>query len=211
MATYELKPRLNRLTGVSTVVVQGGQEPEFEVQPDPAKLLQTAVTVPAFLDAIGRSNMIDSPGMIESNHQLVLSLVSGQARTPEQIANIVVKTTPAGAPVHVSATWRRCCLGDAGLHHRDGQWKAGGSAEHQPAAGQQHGARWPTRFTRKSRASGRRCRTASMLQPFYDQSEIVKDVHQERARRDSDRAGAGVLSSWFCSCATGALRWWRGW
>src|SRR6202790_5105163 len=29
MATYEIKPRLNRLDGVSTVLVQGGQEPEF--------------------------------------------------------------------------------------------------------------------------------------------------------------------------------------
>ncbi len=37
MATYDLKPRLNRVNGVSTVVVQGGQEPEFEVQPDPGQ------------------------------------------------------------------------------------------------------------------------------------------------------------------------------
>ena len=29
IATYDIKPRLNRLTGVSTVVIQGGQEPEF--------------------------------------------------------------------------------------------------------------------------------------------------------------------------------------
>lgn len=101
MATYELKPRLNRLPGVSMVVVQGGQEPEFEVQPDPAKLLETSVSIPSLLDAIGRSNMIDSPGLIEHRHELVLSLVSGQARTPEQISNIVVKTTPAGAPVHI--------------------------------------------------------------------------------------------------------------
>ncbi|MBV9609309.1 MAG: efflux RND transporter permease subunit, partial [Acidobacteria bacterium] len=28
LATYEMKPRLNRLDGVSTVIVQGGQEPE---------------------------------------------------------------------------------------------------------------------------------------------------------------------------------------
>ena len=40
LATYEIKPRLNRLDGVSTVLVQGGQEPEFQIQPDPAKLLQ---------------------------------------------------------------------------------------------------------------------------------------------------------------------------
>jgi multidrug efflux pump subunit AcrB len=101
MATYEMKPRLNRLPGVSTVVIQGGQEPEFEVRPDPAKLLESAVSVPSLLDAIGRSNMIDSPGLIENRHELVLSLVSGQVRTPAQIADIVVKTTPAGAPIHI--------------------------------------------------------------------------------------------------------------
>jgi len=100
-ANYELKPRLNRLLGVATVIVQGGRIPEFEVRADPAKLLQTAVTVPSILDAVRRSNMIDSPGLMESNHQLVLSLVSGQARTPDQIANIVIKTTPSGAPVKI--------------------------------------------------------------------------------------------------------------
>ena len=101
MATYDLKPRLNRQPGVSSIVVQGGQVPEFQVQTDPAKLVQTGVTISNILDAIGRSNMIDSPGLIETNHQLVLSLVSGQARTPEEIANIVVKTTPAGSPVRI--------------------------------------------------------------------------------------------------------------
>jgi CzcA family heavy metal efflux pump len=101
LATYDLKPRLNRMPGVSTIVVQGGQEPEFEVRLDPAKLLQTSTNVPAVLDAIGRSNLIDSPGLFEANHQLVLSLVSGQARSQEEIAGIVVKTTPLGAPVRV--------------------------------------------------------------------------------------------------------------
>jgi CzcA family heavy metal efflux pump len=101
MATYELKPRLNRLAGVSTVVIQGGQEPEFEVRPDPAKLLESAVSPPGLLDAIGRSNLIDSPGLIENRHELVLSLVSGQVRTPDEISNIVVRTTPAGAPIRI--------------------------------------------------------------------------------------------------------------
>lgn len=101
MATYELKPRLNRLTGVSTVVVQGGKEPEFEIRADPAKMLQASITVPSLLDAVKRSNMIDSPGLVEANHQLVLSLVSGQARSIEELSNIVVKTTNSGLPVRV--------------------------------------------------------------------------------------------------------------
>ena len=101
LATYQLKPRLNRLNGVASVLVQGGQEPEFHVQPDPAKLLTAGVTVTDILDAIKRTNMIDSPGLFERNHQLVLGLVSGQVHTAEEISNIVIKNTPAGIPVRI--------------------------------------------------------------------------------------------------------------
>src|SRR5208283_4838007 len=101
MATYQIKPRLNRLDGVSTVIVQGGQEPEFEISPNPAKLLQTHVTVTDILDAVRRTNLIDSPGLLERNHQLYLGLVSSQVHTPEEIANIVVKSTKDGVPIRI--------------------------------------------------------------------------------------------------------------
>jgi multidrug efflux pump subunit AcrB len=101
MATYELKPRLNRLDGVASVIVQGGQEPEFHIVPDPAKLLQASVTVTDLLDAVRRTNLIDSPGLLERNHQLYLGLISGQVHDPQQIAATVVKTTAAGVPVRV--------------------------------------------------------------------------------------------------------------
>ncbi len=101
MATYEIKPRLNRLDGVSTVVIQGGQEPEFHVIPDPAKLLVASVTVPDILEAVRRTNLIDSPGLLEENHQLILGLISGQVHTPEEIANVVIKTTATGIPVRI--------------------------------------------------------------------------------------------------------------
>src|SRR6516225_5251420 len=101
IATYDIKPRVNRLDGVATVIVQGGRVPEFQVTPDPARLLTTGITVPDILDAIRRTNLVDSPGLIEHNHQLVLGLISGQVRTPEQIAQIVVKNTPAGVPIRL--------------------------------------------------------------------------------------------------------------
>jgi len=101
MATYGMKPRLNRLDGVSTVIIQGGQEPEFHITPDPAKLLTTGVTVSDILGAVQHTNLIDSPGLLERNHQLYLGLVNGQVRTPEEIANAVIKNTPAGIPVRI--------------------------------------------------------------------------------------------------------------
>ena len=101
LATYDMKPRLNRLDGVSTVIIQGGQEPEFHITPDPAKLLAANVTVQDILDAVQKTNLIDSPGLIERNHQLYLGLINGQVRTPEEIANAVIKSTPAGIPVRI--------------------------------------------------------------------------------------------------------------
>jgi len=101
VANYSIKPRLNRVPGVSMVVLQGGKVPEFQIEPDPAKLVQSQVTVTGILDAVAKSNMIDSPGLIENNHELSLTLVSGQPRTPAEIANIVVRTTPTGVAVRI--------------------------------------------------------------------------------------------------------------
>jgi CzcA family heavy metal efflux pump len=101
IATYDLKPRLNRLDGVSSVLVQGGRVPEFHVIPDPAKLLSAGITVTDILEAVRRTNLIDSPGLFESDHQLVLGLVSGQVHTLEEISGIVVKSTAAAIPVRV--------------------------------------------------------------------------------------------------------------
>ena len=102
IANYSVKPRLNRVNGVSMVVLQGGQVPEFQIEPDPAKLLQAQVTVPAILDAVTKTNMIDSPGLIENNHELSLTLVTGQTRDPAEIGNIVVRTTPTGLPIRIA-------------------------------------------------------------------------------------------------------------
>jgi CzcA family heavy metal efflux pump len=102
MATYELKPRLNRLDGVATVLVQGGQEPEFHIVPDPAKLLAAGVTITDILDAVRRTNLIDSPGLLEQDHQLYLGLVDAQVHDPKQLGQIVVKYTQSGVPVRVA-------------------------------------------------------------------------------------------------------------
>jgi CzcA family heavy metal efflux pump len=192
LANYELKPRLNRLSGVATVVVQGGQEPEFEIRPDPGKMLEASVTVPVLLDAIRRSNLIDSPGLIETNHQLVLSLVSGQAHSLGDISNIVVKTTGAGLPVRV---------GDiAGVLHSvkpvytmvtaDGKPSVLLNINRQPdsntvsVANEVHAE---VRSIRKTLPPG------VWLRPFYDQSEIVND--SIRSVRDAILIGLVLAST----------------
>jgi CzcA family heavy metal efflux pump len=101
LANYTVKPQLNRVNGVSMVVLQGGAVPEFQIEPDPTKLLQAQVTVPGILDAVSKFNMIDSPGLIENNHELSITLVTGQAKDPVEIGNIVLRTTPGGIPIRI--------------------------------------------------------------------------------------------------------------
>jgi CzcA family heavy metal efflux pump len=101
MATYELKPRINRVNGVAAVIVQGGQVPEFHIVPDPAKLQLAGVTVLDLQNAVQTSNIIDSPGLYEADHQLILGLVGAQAHSASELSNLVVKTTPTGVPVRL--------------------------------------------------------------------------------------------------------------
>ncbi|HUH63954.1 MAG TPA: efflux RND transporter permease subunit [Terracidiphilus sp.] len=102
LATYDLAPPLNRVPGVRTVLVQGGQVPEFHVVPDPALLQSAGVTVTDLLNAIQASNIIDSPGLYEANHELILGLVGAQVHNADELRRLVVKVAPSGAPVRVA-------------------------------------------------------------------------------------------------------------
>jgi len=102
IATYDLKPPLNRLPGVSSVTVQGGEVPEFHVIPNLTRLQTTSVTISDIVNAINAGNRVDSPGLYEANHQLILGLVGSQVHNIQQIGQIVVKTTPDGVPIHIA-------------------------------------------------------------------------------------------------------------
>ena len=98
LANYTINPRLNRVNGVSMVVLQGRAVAEFQIEPDPAKLVEAQVTVPGILDTVARSNMIDSPGLIENNHELTLTLVSGQTKDPAEIEKHRCADHPSMSP-----------------------------------------------------------------------------------------------------------------
>ena len=102
IGTYDLKPPLNRVSGVSTVVVQGGQVPEYHVIPNLAQLSTAGVTITDLVNAIQASNIVDSPGLYEANHQLILGLIGAQVHDIDQLRQLVVKSTTAGAPVRVA-------------------------------------------------------------------------------------------------------------
>src|SRR6516162_9125545 len=174
IGTYDIAPRLNRVNGVATVIVQGGQEPEFHITPDPAKLLVASVTVTDILDAVRKTNVIDSPGLFDRNHQLVLGLVSGQARNVDDLARTVIKNTPAGIPVRIGdvATVQQSVKPLYTIVRADGKPAVLLNINRQPdsntvaVANEVHGE---VESIRKTLPRGVR------LVPFYDQSGIVQD------------------------------------
>lgn len=101
IATYIIRPQLARLPGVAIVGVAGGKSREFHIVIDPDRLAAHNVSAQQVTEAIKASNIIESPGLIEENHQLELALVSGQARKPDDLNNIIVATVN-NAPIAVA-------------------------------------------------------------------------------------------------------------
>jgi CzcA family heavy metal efflux pump len=102
IATYDLKPPLNRVLGVSTVLVQGGKVPEFHIIPNLSRMQASGITLLDLQNGVQAANIIDSPGLYEADHELILGLIGAQAHSAEQLANLVIKTTPAGLPIRVA-------------------------------------------------------------------------------------------------------------
>jgi CzcA family heavy metal efflux pump len=174
IATYDLKPPLNRVDGVSTVTVQGGAVPEFHIIPNLAKLQTAGVTILDLSNAIDASNIIDSPGLYQQNHQLILALVGGQVHDVDGLRNLVVKTTASGAPVRVGdvAQVESATMPVYTMVTADGKPAVLLNITRQPSGNTvavANGIAAELDQLRKKLPPG------VNLQPFYDQSQLVRE------------------------------------
>ncbi len=174
LATYQLEPPLNRLEGVSTVTVQGGAIPDFQVIPNIARLEAAGVTVSELANAIDASNVIDSPGLYEQSHQLVLALVGGQVHNVDGLRNLVVKTTANGAPVRVGdlAQVERATEPGYTAVTANGKPAVLINITRQPSGNTVAVADEVAAALKQLR---RNLPSGVTLQPFYDQSQLVRE------------------------------------
>ena len=174
IATYDLKPPLNRVYGVSNVVVQGGQVPEFQVTPNLAQLQASGVTISDLVNGIQASNVVESPGLYQANHELILSLVGAQVHDIEGIRQIVVKTTPSGAPVRVGdvATVEPSVMPVYTIVTANGKNAVLLSITRQPTSDTVAVADAVAAQVTELR---KKLPPGVTIQPFYDQSQLVRD------------------------------------
>jgi CzcA family heavy metal efflux pump len=174
IATYDLKPPLNRVRGVSTVVVQGGKVPEFHIIPDLSRLQASGVTLLDLQNGVQAANIIDSPGLYEADHQLILGLIGAQAHTADQLANLVIKTTPTGVPIRVAdvAEVRPSTLPVYTMVTANGKQAVLLNIARQPSSNTvQVADAVATEVAQLQKALP----SGAHLTPFYDQSELVRE------------------------------------
>src|SRR5579863_1256263 len=202
IATYDLKPPLNRVAGVSTVVVQGGQVPEFHVVPDPALLMAAGVTIGDLVSAIEASNIVDSPGLYEANHQLILALVGAQVHDADQLRQLVVKVTATGAPVRVADVSRveEATLPVYTTVTANGKDAVLINIARQPASNTVAVA---DAVAEQVKELKKKLPAGVAFEPFYDQSQLVRDAIS--SVRDAILIGLGLA----CLILFAFLRDWR--
>jgi CzcA family heavy metal efflux pump len=210
LATYELKPPLNRVAGVSTITVQGGKVPEFHIVPNMARMQTAGVTILDLVNAVQASNIIDSPGLYEANHQLILALVGAQAHDADQLARLVVKMTAAGVAVRVAdvATVQNGVLPVYTAVTANDSSAVLLNVARQPSSNTVAVA---DAIAEKVQQLRKTLPTGVRLEPYYDQSELVRE--SIRSVRDAILIGLLLaciilflfLSDWTSSLVAGLV------
>ncbi|WP_244818523.1 efflux RND transporter permease subunit [Caballeronia sp. Lep1P3] len=97
---WVVKPQLRNVPGVTEVNSIGGYVKEFRIAPNPTKLMSYGLTLADVVRAVERNNDNVGAGYIEKRGEQYLVRVPGQARSAEDLANVVL-TNVGGVPVRV--------------------------------------------------------------------------------------------------------------
>jgi cobalt-zinc-cadmium resistance protein CzcA len=98
---WDIAPRLKSVPGVIEINSFGGELKTYEVQLEPARLVQYGLSMEQLFDALEKNNLNSGGGYIVHNREQVLVRGEGLVESLEDIGNIVVKTSDAGTPVFV--------------------------------------------------------------------------------------------------------------
>jgi len=96
-----IRPQLVKVPGVTEINSIGGYEREYQVAPDPAKLLAYKVSLSELGEALIRNNQNTGAGYIERNGEQWLVRSPGQLSSLEDIRNVVI-TKRDDTPIRVA-------------------------------------------------------------------------------------------------------------
>ncbi|QDO84219.1 CusA/CzcA family heavy metal efflux RND transporter [Shewanella psychropiezotolerans] len=95
-----IRPQLVKVAGVTEINSLGGFEREYQVAPDPGKMLAFKITITDVITALERNNRNAGAGYIERNGEQWLVRSPGQLKDLEEIRKVVI-TKRDDAPVRI--------------------------------------------------------------------------------------------------------------
>ncbi|WP_198088198.1 CusA/CzcA family heavy metal efflux RND transporter [Variovorax sp. E3] len=95
-----IKPQLRNVAGVTEINSIGGYAKEFQIAPDPAKLLAHGLTMADLVTALERNNANVGAGYIEKRGEQYLIRAPGQVKSIEDIGNVILGNAN-GIPLRV--------------------------------------------------------------------------------------------------------------
>ena len=91
-----IKPRLERIEGVASVVVNGGKEREIKVQLDPAKMEAFGLSANQVLQTLAGDNISGTAGTVNSGSSEMSIRVLGEYNTLESLRNVRINLPGTG-------------------------------------------------------------------------------------------------------------------
>jgi cobalt-zinc-cadmium resistance protein CzcA len=98
---WDVRRQLLTVPGLTEVNSFGGQERQYQVRVDPARLQAYGLTLREVYDAVSRNNANVGGGYMEHGPEQYVLRGVGLARSTDDLARIVVKTGAKGVPVYV--------------------------------------------------------------------------------------------------------------
>ena len=96
IARYQLRPLLSAVRGVSKVEVLGGDEEEYRVTVDLARLYAHGLTLSDVAKSLSAANVITAVGRLEDHYKLYLVLSDSRLEDLAQIGETIVQKGPNG-------------------------------------------------------------------------------------------------------------------
>jgi heavy metal efflux system protein len=97
---WVIRPQLLGVRGVADLDSLGGYKKEYQVQPDPMKLVSYGLTFGDVIDALEKNNVSTGAGMVEYKGEAYTVRAAGRIADDRQIADIVVGMR-GGTPIYV--------------------------------------------------------------------------------------------------------------
>ncbi len=190
LAQYQLSPLLSAIEGVAKVGVMGGEQAEYRVSADPARLQAYGLTLDDVIKAVSAANVLQAVGRLQDQYKLFLILSDTRFHDLQQIRHIVLRSGENGlVRLEDIATVQQASVPNWTTIIADGKNAVLLPVFQQPGG---NTVDIVAQVKNKLKQFHDRLPAGIEIKPWYDQSQLV--VETARSVRDAVLLGAGLAA-----------------